>query len=425
MLLFKVLAIVAFLATSIESAKRITSRPIQLGNLESHIANLDRNEGFKAEFSSLGEPQTQLRSWDYASLPPNLVKHRYPPPEDQLLTYDETRVVLHKIPGDEHSDFINANWIDNYAREPTYIATQCPIDSTIDDFYRMVWEKNVHEVVALANPHDIEKKKCAKYFPEDSAKYGGLDIFLERKEEFPDVHVRIYSLKKNETIRVFVHHHFVSWPDLGVPNDPKQLLDLILRYRTSDTYTKAWPLLVHCSAGVGRTGTFLLTDAMFEMAKETGTVDFLTHLTHIRNQRISVVEKPEQYRLAHLVILEAHKRGLFDKTKGVSAWKAALIDTTNTDWNNNNMNTNTNVNNRNTNTWSGQGQQNRQQEWNKENTDRTGHFITNNKGTTNTWSTVNNQKKSSTISANIDNTNEDEIVIRISKEPRIAVPCAA
>jgi len=354
---------------------------------------MDSNDGFKTEFESLGDPTTQLQSWDYATVPQNLPKHRYPPPEDQLLTYDATRVVLNKLSGDQHSDFINANWIDNYAKEQTYIATQCPIDSTIDDFWRMVWEKNVHEVVALASPHDIEKKKCAKYFPEDQARAGGLDIFLERKEEYPDIVVRIYSLRVNETVRVFVHHHFVSWPDLGVPKDPQQLLDLILKYRTSDTYTKAWPLTVHCSAGVGRTGTFLLTDAMFEMAKETGRVDFLAHLAHIRNQRISVVEKPEQYRLAHLVILEAYRQGLLDKNNNNLKYAPTTTTTTNDR--------------------------------------RTGHFISNNKGTTtinDPWAHQNNnrnnwQNRRPAVNAQIEQDGQD-LLIRITKDS-IAIPCGA
>jgi protein tyrosine phosphatase len=114
-------------------------------------------------------------------------------------------------------------------------------------------------------------------------------------------------------IRVLVHHHFLSWPDMGVPDDPNQLLNLIKIYRRSDTYTRAWPLLVHCAGGVGRTGTFILTDSMYDMAEDEDHVDFLKHLSTIRNQRISLVEKPEQYEIAHRVILQAYKEGLFDQ----------------------------------------------------------------------------------------------------------------
>jgi len=119
---------------------------------------------------------------------------------------------------------------------------------------------------------------------------------------------------KGSSVRVFVHNHFVGWPDMGVA-DQNQLLNLIRLYRSSDTYTRAWPLLVHCSAGVGRTGTFLLTDAIFDQASNGKTVDFLRQLWLIRNQRISLVEKPEQYALAHRVILQAYKEGLFDPNK--------------------------------------------------------------------------------------------------------------
>jgi len=183
----------------------------------------------------------------------------------------------------------------------------------------------------LANPHDVEKNKCSRYFPDtdNSTTYGGVVIELQRKEEHPDIVIRIYSMRKAGVTRVLVHHHFISWPDLGVPEEPQQLLNLILKYRNSDTFTKAWPLTIHCSAGVGRTGTFILTDSMYDMAENEDYVDFLQHLWRIRNQRISLVEKPEQYALAHKVILAAYKQGLFDKNKEArnKALKAVLAKT--------------------------------------------------------------------------------------------------
>jgi len=100
---------------------------------------------------------------------------------------------------------------------------------------------------------------------------------------------------------------------MGVPKDPKDLLELIKLYRASDTYTRSWPLLVHCAGGVGRTGTFILTDSMIDMAEQADHVDFLKHLWVMRNQRISMVEKPEQYALAHKVMQAAIAEGMFKK----------------------------------------------------------------------------------------------------------------
>jgi len=86
----------------------------------------------------LGKPSEQLQPWEYASLPENIPKQRYPTPEDNLRCYDKTRVTLYKNPGEPFSDFIMANWVDSYAEKKRYIATQGPMESTINDFYRMV-----------------------------------------------------------------------------------------------------------------------------------------------------------------------------------------------------------------------------------------------------------------------------------------------
>ena len=98
-------------------------------------------DGFKTEFESLGAPNLQLQPWDYASLPENIPKQRYPG-EDNLRCYDKTRVTLYKNPGDPYSDFIMANWVDSYAERKRYIATQAPMDSTVNDFFKMVSNRN-------------------------------------------------------------------------------------------------------------------------------------------------------------------------------------------------------------------------------------------------------------------------------------------
>lgn len=142
------LAMIAFLSASSSSSIQNgeKSRRILLTELEDFVKEMDERDGWVSEFNSLPDPQTQLQSWNYALMGENIAKHRYPPPEDNLLTYDDTRVRLSHIPGDTYSDFINANWVDGYIKEnrngymeeSRYIATQCPIDSTIPDFYRMV-----------------------------------------------------------------------------------------------------------------------------------------------------------------------------------------------------------------------------------------------------------------------------------------------
>jgi len=295
-----------------ESKDFLYSRPIKLDYLKTYIKQMQEDGGFKTEFESLGVPTRQLQSWDYATRPENIPKHRYPTAEDNLICYDKTRVQLVKEPGKPYSDFIMANWIDSYAEKKRYIATQGPMESTATDFYRMIWQYNVHEIVMLANMHDVEKGKTVVYYPETTATYGEIEVELKRKIEYPGVLVRIYAMKRFGMIRVLVHHHYLGWPDKGVPKDSKSLLELMKVYRGSDAYTRAWPVVVHCAGGVGRTGTFILADSMFDMAQNEDHVDFLKHLWVMRNQRISMVETPEQYELAHRVILDAYEEGIFN-----------------------------------------------------------------------------------------------------------------
>jgi len=181
------------------------------------------------------------------------------------------------------------------------------MNTTAEDFWRMVWQHGAQQIVNLASPHDMEKGKCFKYFNDEDKKFGDIDVKFKGREEMTDVHVRKYVLEHKGDKRDVVHLHFQSWPDLGVPKDPKQLWNLIKTYRTHKLYTTNKPLVVHCVGGVGRTGTFLLTDSMLDMSKKTGNLDFFKHLWLIRNQRISMVEKPEQYLYSHQTIVEALK----------------------------------------------------------------------------------------------------------------------
>lgn len=138
-------------SASLTTASHSTSHPIPLNEFADYVNNVtDSEEGFTKEFESV--PKRQLRPWNYAL--ENLQKHRFP--SEDLLTYDHTRVVLETIKGDPSSDFINANWIDSFNDSNRYIATQCPLWATVNDFWRMVWQVNAHQIIMLSPYHDFQ-----------------------------------------------------------------------------------------------------------------------------------------------------------------------------------------------------------------------------------------------------------------------------
>jgi len=179
------------------------------------------------------------------------------------------------------------------------------MNTTTNDFKRMVWQVGAQQVINLASPHDVDKGKCFKYFLDEDKEFGDIKIKFISKEEVPDVHIRNLKLVKDGEQRELTHLHFQSWPDLGTPKEPSQLWNLIKRYRNDKLHSTTKPLVVHCVGGVGRTGTFLLTDSMIDMSKKDDHLDFLKQLITIRHQRISMVEKPEQYLYSHKTVLKA------------------------------------------------------------------------------------------------------------------------
>jgi len=283
------------------------TNPVQVCKFGEYVEKSVRKGYLQAEFDMLNPTDKQLKSWDYAKIPENKVRHRYYREPDSLLTYDHTRVVLDKIPGEEHSDFIAANWIDGYNSPGRYIGTQCPTFGTTNDFYRMVWQYGVQQIVNLTSPFDMEMGKCFKYFPDEEATYCDIQVKLIGIEETKDIVIRKYQLNKEKETRLLTHFHYRTWPDHEVPEHPKHLLNIINKCRSDELYTTEKPILVHCVAGVGRTGTYILTDSMLEMSRNEEYVDFLRHLWRIRNQRINMVARPEQYICAHHAIAVAQK----------------------------------------------------------------------------------------------------------------------
>ncbi|XP_030134797.1 receptor-type tyrosine-protein phosphatase F isoform X9 [Taeniopygia guttata] len=277
--------------------------PIPVTDLADNIDRLKANDGlkFSQEYESI-DPGQQF-TWENSNLEVNKPKNRYA----NVIAYDHSRVILTSIDGVPGSDYINANYIDGYRKQNAYIATQGPLPETLSDFWRMVWEQRTATIVMMTRLEEKSRVKCDQYWPSrGSETYGMIQVVLLDTVELATYTVRTFALYKNGSnekteLRQF---QFMAWPDHGVPEYPTPILAFLRRVKACNP-TDAGPMVVHCSAGVGRTGCFIVIDAMLERMKHEKTVDIYGHVTCMRSQRNYMVQTEDQYIFIHEALLEA------------------------------------------------------------------------------------------------------------------------
>ncbi|XP_049275011.1 receptor-type tyrosine-protein phosphatase delta isoform X3 [Rhipicephalus sanguineus] len=277
--------------------------PIPVSQLATHIETLKANDNlrFSQEYESI-DPGQQF-TWEHSNLESNKPKNRYA----NVVAYDHSRVVLQPIEGIPGSDYINANYCDGYRRRNAYIATQGPLPETCGDFWRMVWEQHSVTIVMMTKLEERTRVKCDQYWPSrGSESYGLMEVTLEDVQELATYCIRTFSLKRSGYLerREVRQFQFTAWPDHGVPDHPTPFLMFLRRVRAMNP-PEAGPLIVHCSAGVGRTGCFVVIDSMLERMRHEGTVDIYGHVTCLRAQRNYMVQTEDQYLFIHDALLEA------------------------------------------------------------------------------------------------------------------------
>uniref|UniRef100_A0A4W6EGX3 Receptor-type tyrosine-protein phosphatase kappa n=1 Tax=Lates calcarifer TaxID=8187 RepID=A0A4W6EGX3_LATCA len=275
---------------------------IRVADLLQHINLMKTSDsyGFKEEYESFFEGQSA--SWDVAKKEQNRTKNRY----GNIIAYDHSRVILQPIEDDPSSDYINANYIDGYQRPSHYIATQGPVHETVYDFWRMVWQEQSACIVMVTNLVEVGRVKCYKYWPDDAEVYGDFKVTFVEVEPLAEYVVRTFTLERRgfNEVREVKQFHFTGWPDHGVPYHATGLLSFIRRVKISNP-PSAGPIVVHCSAGAGRTGCFIVIDIMLDMAEREGVVDIYNCVKALRSRRINMVQTEEQYIFIHDAILEA------------------------------------------------------------------------------------------------------------------------
>lgn len=262
---------------------------------------------FQEEFSNFPRKINKY-SQQEATQEYNTKKNRY----SDILPYDHNRV---KLSGEGESDYINASYVDGYKSSIRYIAAQGPLENTAGDFWQMIWEKKSSVIVMVTKCEEMGKVKCFQYWPhpdEDKRVYGDVTVTIMDEKPYADIVIRTLSISHNKHkgfgAHWVTHVQLVSWPDHGVPEDPNLLLKLRRRVNSFNG-AGCTAIVVHCSAGVGRSGTYIGLDCLVRQLENEGHVDVYGCVFRLRHQRPLMVQVESQYVLLHRALLEHHLFG--------------------------------------------------------------------------------------------------------------------
>ncbi|XP_076597702.1 receptor-type tyrosine-protein phosphatase V-like isoform X1 [Chaetodon auriga] len=253
------------------------------------------NRGFKQEFEELNDVGRDLTT-RVGDSQVNREKNRYP----YILPYDHCRVRLSAQNSDPYSDYINANFVPGGGSERDFICTQGPLHSTVADFWRMVWEQNVRIIVMVTALRHKSTVLCEKYWPlERGTVYHGLiQVTTVSRKQGPDYFITTINLRQRDcpTDRTVTHYYYPSWPDRGTPTDPSSLCAFTEHVRQSlEAIPRLGPAVVHCSAGVGRSGTFVALLWLMQLCARGIRPDVRAAVEDLRLHRMWMVQNLEQY----------------------------------------------------------------------------------------------------------------------------------
>ncbi|CAL8092263.1 unnamed protein product [Calicophoron daubneyi] len=278
---------------------------ISCNELRTHVASChgDDDAGFQAEFEAI--EQTVSADWTthVARLPDNIGKNRY----SNVLAYDHSRVILREV--GHKSDYINANYVDGYNRRSAYIAAQGPIPSTFDDFWLMVWEQGSNVIVMISNFIERGRRKCDKYWPSSGQQiYGNISVRMVSEVIRTFYTIRTFVIrhvrsKRGSKDRLVYHYQYTDWRDFDVPPSPLPVLKFVEASITHWSLSDG-PIVVHCSAGVGRTGTYICIESLIRQIKAEQAVSVRGFLENIRQYRMKLVQTEQQYAFIHDALRE-------------------------------------------------------------------------------------------------------------------------
>ncbi|XP_034139015.1 tyrosine-protein phosphatase 10D isoform X2 [Drosophila guanche] len=289
------------------------NRPIHVKDFGEHfrLMSADSDFRFSEEFEELKHVGRD-QACSFANLPCNRPKNRF----TNILPYDHSRFKLQPVDDDDGSDYINANYMPGHNSPREFIVTQGPLHSTREEFWRMCWESNSRAIVMLTRCFEKGREKCDQYWPVDRVAmfYGDIKVQLIIDTHFRDWSISEFMVSRNCESRIMRHFHFTTWPDFGVPEPPQSLVRFVRAFRDA-IGTDMRPIIVHCSAGVGRSGTFIALDRILQHIHKSDYVDIFGIVFAMRKERVFMVQTEQQYVCIHqclLAVLEGKEHLLAD-----------------------------------------------------------------------------------------------------------------
>lgn len=270
------------------------------------LADAIEQEEPMLEFEKLRQMKA-TDNMEVAKLPENKPRNRY----RNVLPYDCNRVKLQTV-SLEGNDYINASEVQLYVKdkeEPLYyIACQGPLAGTQGHFWQMVWETGTNVVAMLTQETEAGKVKCHRYWPHTSDQPlhlpEGCTVQLRKEQNIGDFdvrHLRLYSHDCGEE-REVVHLHYTTWPDHGVPDSAFPMLMFV---RLMHQLHQSGPFVVHCSAGIGRSGVLIAVDTALARIETGDDLDLFDIVSELRHQRYGMIQTQDQYLFCYTACMEA------------------------------------------------------------------------------------------------------------------------
>ncbi|XP_047346026.1 tyrosine-protein phosphatase 10D isoform X3 [Vespa velutina] len=246
-----------------------------------------------------------------ACLQANRKKNRY----SDILPYDFSRVKLEVIDNDPNTDYINASFVKGYSGEDEYIACQGPKEDTIYDFWRMIDQYEINIIVMLTQLIEKGKVKCHQYYPtiRETFGYENITIRCTSELDFRTYTQRTLILQKENKKKTITHLHFKDWPDHDVPEDFDSMINFCQIMRRNIGTNKGF-VVIHCSAGIGRTGTLIAIDILLQYLRDNRKLDVFGTVYRLRHYRINMVQRESQYTYIYNCIMQVLKNPYFLKT---------------------------------------------------------------------------------------------------------------